>query len=183
MPEWIVDGWSEIGVAAAKVTLMYLLTLFALRLTHRRLLSQWTAIDMIAAVAIGAIVGRTAIAGDQSFAVGATAVLVLLLAHFLATTGKSQAWFSKAVDHRVRVLLEHGELRRDQLRACGLTESEVSSQLRQKGVDRLSDLRYVLYEPKGELTIVYDTDSAESDSEMVQAGLELAAQYRTRRER
>ncbi len=176
MPEWFVDGWSELGVAAAKALLMYVLALFALRLAHRRTLAQWTAIDFVAAVALGAIVGRTAIAGDQSFAVGAVAVVTLLVVHALATAGKSRPWFAKAVDHRVRVLLEHGELRRDQLRVCGLTETEVCSQLRQQGVQRLEDLRYVLYEPKGELTVVPET-TGEPDSDLVRIGLRTAADY------
>ncbi|HEY3893831.1 MAG TPA: YetF domain-containing protein, partial [Pseudonocardiaceae bacterium] len=45
-------------------------------------------------------------------------------------------------------------LRDNQLRLCGLTESEVLAQLRRDGVASVSELRYMLYETKGELTIV-----------------------------
>lgn len=176
MPAWIVDGWAELGVTAVKALLIYTLALFALRFAHRRTLAQWTAIDFVAAVALGAIVGRTAVAGNQSFAVGAVAVVTLLVVQALATAGKNRPWFAKAVDHRVRVLLEHGELRRDQLRACGVTETEVCSQLRQQGVERLEDVRYVLYEPKGELTVVPEA-AGEPDSDLVRMGLRMAADY------
>ena len=47
------------GAVAAKAVLMYLAALVGLRLTYRRTLAQWTAIDFAAAVANGAIVGRT----------------------------------------------------------------------------------------------------------------------------
>ena len=45
------------GAVAAKAVLMYLAALVGLRLTYRRTLAQWTAIDFAAAVANGAIVG------------------------------------------------------------------------------------------------------------------------------
>ncbi len=51
------------------------------------------------------------------------------------------------------MLVDHGQLRHDQLWLCGLTVSEVLAQLRQHGVASLSELRYVLYETKGELTV------------------------------
>ncbi len=57
---------------------MYVVALVGLRVAHRRTLSQWTAIDFAAAVAIGSVLGRTAVATGQSFATGATALITLL---------------------------------------------------------------------------------------------------------
>jgi uncharacterized membrane protein YcaP (DUF421 family) len=50
----------------------------------------------------------------------------------------------------------------------------VLAKLRERGVDRLADVRYVLYETKGELTIVRET-GADDDPELVRAGLRTAA--------
>jgi hypothetical protein len=101
-----------------------------LRVAHRRTLAQWTAIDFAAAVAIGAIVGRTAIANEQSFTVGAAALITILAVHWLATIGLFNSWIVKLVDHRVRVLVrvlvDHGRLRHDQLRLCGSPKGKCS---------------------------------------------------------
>ncbi|MGB8961131.1 MAG: YetF domain-containing protein [Pseudonocardiaceae bacterium] len=177
MPEWLLDGWLGLAIAAAKAALMYLVALLGLRVAHRRTLAQWTAIDFAAAVAIGAIVGRTAIAGDQSFGVGAAALVTILSAHWIATVGRYNSWIVKLVDHRVRVLVDHGRLRYDQLRLCGLTESELLAQLRRHGVASLSELRYVLYETKGELTIVREPGDESPDPELVRIGLRDAADF------
>lgn len=80
----------------------------------------------------------------------------------------------KVVDHRVRVLIDHGRLRRDQLRICGLTENDVLSQLRQRGAGSIEELRYVLYETKGELSVVFDRPG-QPDSRLVRSGLRDAA--------
>jgi uncharacterized membrane protein YcaP (DUF421 family) len=176
MPTWLVGQTGELAGVAAKALLMYGTAVVGLRLAHRRTLSQWTAIDFAAAVAIGAVVGRTAIASGQSYLVGAVALVTLLAAHTVVTYGRANRWFAKAVDHRVRVLVDHGVLRRDQLRLCGLTEADVLAKLRERGVERLADLRYVLYETKGELTVVRERGDA-NDGELVRAGLRGAAGF------
>jgi uncharacterized membrane protein YcaP (DUF421 family) len=127
---WLTGGWTDLGEVVAKAALMYLVALLGLRVAHRRTLAQWTAIDFAAAVAIGAILGRTAVATGQSFVVGAVALLTILAAHAVATLARFNGWAARLVDHRVRVLVDHGRLRRDQLRVCGLTEADLVSQLR-----------------------------------------------------
>jgi uncharacterized membrane protein YcaP (DUF421 family) len=175
MPEWLVGHAGLVGVIG-KALLMYGTAVVGLRLAHRRTLSQWTAIDFAAAVAIGAVMGRTAVAEGQSFLVGAAALVTFLAAHALVTVARGNRWFAKAVDHRVRVLVDHGRLRRDQLRMCGLTENDVLAKLRELGIRELDELRYVLYETKGELTVVRETGS-DHDGALVRAGLADAAGF------
>lgn len=154
---WLVGGSALLWRTAARAGLMYLAALVGLRFAQRRTLAQWTTIDFAAAVAVGAIVGRSALAQDQSVAMGAIALGVIVAAHWLMTLARLHPALAKAVDHRVRVLLVDGQLRRGQLRICGLTENDVIAQLRQMGHFSLEGLRYVLYETKGGLTVVPDT--------------------------
>jgi uncharacterized membrane protein YcaP (DUF421 family) len=171
---WLTGQSGDLWIVAAKAALMYLVAVLALRVGQRRTLAQWTAIDFAGAVAIGAIVGRTAVAQGQSFLVGAVALVTLLGTHMVVMYARFNSTFAKLVDHRVRVLVEHGELRRDQLRICGLTDNDVLSKLRNMGVANLDELRYVLYETKGDVTIVRE-DGAKG--ELVQIGLRDAAGY------
>src|SRR5437868_1234709 len=99
---------------------MYLTALLGLRVTHRRTLAQWAAIDFAAAVAVGAIVGRTAVASSQSLLVGVAALLVILAAHTVVTFGRFLPWVARLTDHRVRILVDHGRVCRRQLLTCGL---------------------------------------------------------------
>lgn len=112
------------------------------------------------AVAIGAIVGRTTTAGTQSYATGAAALLTLIAVHRLASLLRFRPVAGKLFDHRVRVLVDHGQLRR-----------------RQRGVFDLTRLRYVLYEAKGDLTVVPDRDAPDPEAPLVQAGLDSADGY------
>ena len=156
MPSWITGSPDALVAVAVKAVLIYATAVVGLRIAHRRTLAQWTAIDFAAAVAVGAIIGRTALASSQSYLMGAVALATVLLAHAVITLGRANRFLAKAVDHRVRVLVEHGRVRRSQLRICGLTEHDLLAQLRQGGVLDLSTVRYVLYEAKGNLTVVPD---------------------------
>ena len=173
---WLTSDWQSLGEVAAKAVLIFVVALAGLRVGHRRTLAQWTAIDFVAAVALGSIVGRTAIASNQSFAIGAAAVLTILTAHSLMTMGRFSRLFAKLVDHRVRVLVAHGTLRRRQLLICGVTENDLLSKLRERGVANLQDVRYVFYETKGDLTIVHEPPNHEPDSALVMLGLTAASE-------
>jgi len=155
-----------------KVTLMYGTALLGLRVGERRTLAQWTTIDFAAAVAIGAIVGRTALAKDQSYAVGAVALVTIVAVHRLASLLRFSPLFGKLQDHRIRVLVVNGEIRRRQLRVCGLTDNDLYAELRLRGVFDLRELRYVLYETKGGLSLVRKTE--EDGLPLVAAGLAAA---------
>jgi len=178
MPSWLVGEADELVGVAGKELLMYGTAVVGLRIAHRRTLSQWTAIDFAAAVAIGAVIGRTAVAKGQSYLVGAVALVTFLAAHAVVTLARNNRWMAKAVDHRVRVLIHHGRLRPHQLRICGLTEKDVLAKLREMGVRELADLRYVLYETKGELTVVRESGQG-SDGALVEAGLADSAGFGT----
>lgn len=177
---WLTDHWDHLGIVAGKAVLMYATAVVGLRLGERRTLAQWTIIDFATAVAIGAIVGRTAIAGTQSYATGAVALLTLIAVHRLASLLRFHPVAGKLFDHRVRVLVDHGRLRRRQLRICGLTDNDLYAQLRQRGVFDLTGLRYVLYETKGDLTIVPDRDGPGSEPPLVEAGLDSTHNYQHR---
>jgi uncharacterized membrane protein YcaP (DUF421 family) len=62
-------------------------------------------------------------------------------------------------------------LRPEQLRRCGLIEEEVLANLRRNGVGSLAEVRYVLYETKGELTIVPERGPDSPDPELVRIAL------------
>lgn len=181
MPSWLGGQTPQLAGVVGKALLMYVTAVIGLRVAQRRTLSQWTAIDFAAAVAVGAIVGRTALASGQSYVVGAVALVTLLIAHTVVTYGRMLPGLAKLLDHRVRVLVDHGRLLPRQLKICGLTENDVLAKLRQQGVHDLGELRYVLYETKGELTLVREEGAPSPDGPLVRTGLQDAAGYSTDR--
>jgi uncharacterized membrane protein YcaP (DUF421 family) len=174
---WLVGQSSSLGEVAAKAALMYATALIALRLGERRTLAQWTLIDFATAVAMGAVIGRTAIAGTQSYITGAVALCTLVAVHRVASLLRFRPVLGKLVDHRIRVLVANGKLRRSELRRCGLTDNDLFTQLRQRGIFEIDRLRYVLYEPKGSISVVQADTSTDPTPPLVAAGLNDAVGY------
>lgn len=174
---WLVGQSGAVWTVIAKAALMYITALIALRVGERRTLAQWTIIDFATAVAMGAIIGRTAVAGTQSYLTGAAALLTLVAAHRVASVLRFNPIFNKLVDHRVRVLVADGRLRRRELRRCALTDNDLFAELRQRGIFDLAGLRYVLYETKGSISVVQRDTPSESQP-LVDAGVDASAGYR-----
>ena len=118
---------------------------------------------------------RTAVAQTQSYATGAVALVTIIGAHRLASVLRFQPVLGKLTDYRVRVLVADGQVRRGQLRRCGLTDNDLYAELRQRGVFDVSHVRYVLYEGKGGLTVV-PRDVA-SPAPLISEGLRSSVGY------
>ncbi len=65
--------------------------------------------------------------------------------------------------------MRDGTLLRDELRRVGLTDDDLFAHLRERGVLSLRGVQLVLYESRGELTVVHDGHGAD---DLVRAALD-----------
>jgi uncharacterized membrane protein YcaP (DUF421 family) len=167
---WLIGHWNDAWMVCLKTVLLYGTALAGLRLGTRRTLAQMSLFDFVTAVAMGAVVGRTATASTTSYAEGGVALLTLIVIHRLVSVLRLHPAVRRLTDHRIRILVDQGRIRRRQLYICGLTEADLSSVLRQRGVTQLADVRLVLYEPTGSLTVLRDG----RDGELIRTAVDAA---------
>jgi uncharacterized membrane protein YcaP (DUF421 family) len=168
---WLTGHWNDTWMVAAKAALLYATALAGLRFGTRRTLAQMSPFDFIAAVAMGAIIGRTSTSSTTSYATGAVAVVTMITVHRLVSLLRYQPAIRRLTDHRIRVLAADGHIRRHQLWICGLTEDDLHAALRQQGLSRLGQARLVLYERAGAITVV----PSHHGGDLIKAALEQAA--------
>jgi hypothetical protein len=70
---------------AGKAVLLYATAIIGLRLGKRRILAELSPFDFVAAVAVGAIVGRIPSASDADYLAGAVTLISVLFAHALVS--------------------------------------------------------------------------------------------------
>jgi uncharacterized membrane protein YcaP (DUF421 family) len=143
-----------LGWAAVKAVLLFAVAVIGLRLGERRTLAQLSTFDCTVAVAIGSIIGRTATAASTSFATGAVALVTLLVVHRIVAFARRHSQFARAVDHPPRALITGGKIQDRELARAGLTATDVYVLLRQHAVGDLSQVGYLLYEPRGQTTLI-----------------------------
>lgn len=141
------------GIAAIKALALFVTAAVAFRLTERRTIAEFSPFDWVTAVAVGAIVGRTATAADTSWLVGVAALLTLILAHAVVARLRFVPWIRRIVDQPVRVLIRDGQLDHANLRRCRLTRADLDAILRQHGFETPEDVRLALFEAKGTVSV------------------------------
>jgi uncharacterized membrane protein YcaP (DUF421 family) len=145
---------SGIGWISIQALLLYLTAIIGFRLGKRRTLAEMSPFDFIAAVAVGAIVGRVPNAEDAAYLAGAVTLVTILIAHRIITELRHFPSIGDLVNPSSRLLVSDGEVLRDELRRSGLTQSDLYGLLRQRGYGDLSEVRYVIFEQRGQVSIV-----------------------------
>ena len=72
---------TSLGWVAIKALLLYLTAIVGFRVGARRTLAEMSPFDFVAAVAVGAIVGRVPNANDTTYVAGAITLVTILVAH------------------------------------------------------------------------------------------------------
>jgi len=153
--DWLIADWQRIGVVAVVTLLAYVIAFVLLRVSPRRTLAEFSPYDFVVAVSVGAIVAQTAVSPSVPALVGIIALVTLVTAHRVVgwlrrvAVGHTDAFRREAL-----VIVADGAFRYQEMRKADLLDREVVSELRHRGVRRLSDIRWVLLEPDGALTVV-----------------------------
>jgi uncharacterized membrane protein YcaP (DUF421 family) len=156
MFDWLVGSWRSLGYVALSAALIYLSTVVSVRwFGERRTLAQLTIFDFAVAVALGAIIARTATTTSPGYLAGLTAVVVLLLVHDLVSWVRIHVpWAAWIVAREPIVLVRDGEVDRDALLRAHMTDDDLSTELREHGVGSLRDVRLGVLESRGAFSVV-----------------------------
>ncbi len=163
----IIGGAASLGWVALKAFLLFLTAVIGFRIGERRTLAEMSAFDFVAAVATGAVVGRVPNSNGTSYLQGAVTLITILVAHNLISRMRYRPWLARIFDHPPRVLVAEGRLFQSELRKSGLTESDLYGLLRQKGVADLREVRLVVFEQRGRISVIRRGTAPDSELALV----------------
>ncbi len=156
MYTWLAGSWRSAGYVALSGVLIYVSTVLALRwFGERRTLTQMTIFDFAVAVALGAIVARTATTRSPSYVQGVTAVVALLITHNLISAARVRFTGARKVFGRhAVVLVVAGQVRDHALRRAHMTRDDLDTALRERGIASLAEVRVALLESRGAFSVL-----------------------------
>jgi len=141
---------------------IYLSVIILTRICGKRSFSKMSSFDFAMTVAVGSIIATTALSSSVSLvegAVGLTSVYVLqIAAAFIRRNDKIQS----LMDNTPLLLMDGQVILTENLRKARVTERDLRSCLRAANVKQLSEVKAVVFETTGDISVLH----AEKDMDL-----------------
>jgi uncharacterized membrane protein YcaP (DUF421 family) len=149
------DTWSSILRIVLVGAAAYLWLILVLRISGKRTLAKLNAFDFVVTVALGSTLATILLNSRVSWSEGATALVVLAIAQWVAAFTASRIGPARAVmTAQPTQLVRDGRLLDDALREQRVTSAEVRQCLRAAGFGDLEALGAVVLETDGTLSVI-----------------------------
>lgn len=155
MSGWFTTTASTILAAVLTTVGIYAAVIIATRVAGLRSFSKMSSFDFAVTVAIGTLIASTALSRDPPL-LRAISVLVAIyvLKYLIARLRLRSDRISALLDNRPVLLMEDGRVLHENLRALHMTEGELQSKLRQANVLAYADVRAVVMETTGDISVI-----------------------------
>ena len=144
----------ELLMTAARAGAVYVLMLIVIRALGKRTVGNFAAFDLLVALMLGEVVDEI-IYGDVTFLQGTIAVIVI------AAAQSSNAWltwwdhgFDKLLEGQPTVIVKHGKLQEDGMRAERMNGKDVIAHLREQGIHDLREVHLAVVEDDGAVSVL-----------------------------
>ena len=143
----------QVVVASVAIYLGFLLLV---RTTGQRSLANLSLVDLGCVMALGAIVGRTTLLENPTLATGLIALAVLLAMQRVTSLLLRHPRLERILGGAPVVLVRDGLVLADAMRRVRISDEELRAQLRLAGVTALAQVRYVVLERTGQVSVLRD---------------------------
>ena len=146
----------ELGLAVVSSAGMLVGIIVYVRLAGLRSFSKMSSFDFTVTVAFGSLLAAVSIS-SSSLAVGVVAAGALLGTQACIALLRQRTTFGQIVDNTPMVLMARGEYFDDNLRQARVTRSDVSAKLREANALDISEVRAVVLETTGDVSVLHGT--------------------------
>lgn len=149
------DTWSGVLRVLVVGTAAYAILIGMLRVSGKRTLSKMNAFDLIVTVAFGSTLAAMLLDANVPLVEGVTALALLICLQYAITWASVRSARVRQIIKADPTLLVHdGQYLDAALRAQRVTRDEVDAALRAQGKAEIGDIRYVVLETDGSMTVV-----------------------------
>ncbi|MDQ4075638.1 MAG: DUF421 domain-containing protein [Chloroflexota bacterium] len=143
-----------IGQMMVRAAIVFIIGVVVVRLGKRRFYGRYSALDLLMAIIVGAVLSR-GINGSARFTETIAATFTLVLMHWLLASLAFQFdRFGDLIKGSEYVLVEEGEIQWDAMRASKIDKNDLLEALRSKGVEELDEVKSAYLERSGEVSVI-----------------------------
>jgi uncharacterized membrane protein YcaP (DUF421 family) len=161
----------DLLAVAMHTAVIYIGLILGLRLIGRRQMGQLTVVDLVIIILLGSAVETAMVSGNTTLPAGLVCAATLFITNRLLSV---VCYRSDRLRHLVAgdtmLLVNNGEILRENLRRSGLTDDDLMASLRARGQAGLDTVRYAMRETDGSITVVPCDDTELLQSDIVVGG-------------
>ncbi|RYY28950.1 MAG: DUF421 domain-containing protein [Chitinophagaceae bacterium] len=158
------DSWEALFHVAICSTISYIVLFIFIRISGKRSLSKLNAFDFVVTVTLGSTLSAM-ILKQVPLAEGCVALIIIIsLQYLLAWLAMRSKTGEKIINSEPVLLFYDGQFLRDAMKKEVITEGEIYAEMRANRLEQISDVRAVVLELNGEITVVKKSAGAGATS-------------------
>lgn len=158
MKALLFDNWENLWHIALCAAISYFTLFLFLRISGKRTLSQMNAFDFVVVVSLGSTLSFMILA-QVPIVEGAVALMIMIgLQYLLAFLARKSKTMEKLINASPTLLFYNGKFLRDAMTREVITEEEIIAEIRKYRLERIDDVRAVVMELNGDITVVKKAD-------------------------
>lgn len=159
------DNWESIFRTTIITVLAYIALIFLLRISGKRTLSKMSAFDLIVTVALGSTLATVLLNKSVALADGVLAFALLIGLQYLISYFSVR---SKRILNLVKatpaLIVYNGEMLSKAMLKERINEVEIYAVLRENGISSIKDVKAVVLETDGSLTVINTSDGSKPET-------------------
>jgi uncharacterized membrane protein YcaP (DUF421 family) len=156
-PPYFFESWYNVVRTVTLSIIGFAALMILLRGSGKRTLSKLNAFDFVFVVAVGSVFASTIISKDITLIEGVASMATLIVIQVtLAELAMRFPVVERIINGKPTLLFSHGKFIPRALKKERVTEEEVRSAIRAKGVNRVEDVDAVVLENDGSLSVAWE---------------------------
>ena len=152
----IMESGSPLVLGVVLTAAAVLWTILLVRIVGLRAFSKMTAFDFVTTIAAGSLIAQAGTRNDWSEYFQAVAAIggLFLIQWLLAKARQRWTAAKRLLTNRPKLLMEHGRFLEDAMRESRVSRDSLLEKLRENGVADLGEVRAVVLETTGDISVI-----------------------------
>lgn len=164
MEKVFFQDWQTIGkVALTTITAFVTLFLFV-RISGKRTLSKLNAFDFVVSIALGSTLSDMMLAVVPAAEGAAVLFLIILLQYTFAWLARSSSKMEKLINTVPKIVFYDNRFLEKTMAREAITKEEIYAAIRSSGTDQINDVKAVIMELNGSMTVVKKSSGSGASS-------------------
>ncbi|MDT0650959.1 DUF421 domain-containing protein [Autumnicola edwardsiae] len=161
MEKWFGSSWEALAAICITAVGIYGAVIILTRIAGKRSFSKMSSFDFAMTVAVGSIIASTLLTTSVPLIQGIVGLAAIYTLQISVAFLRRFKVVSDHVDNSPLLLMDGKEILKDNLKKARVTEGDLRSKLREANVLNLSQVRAVIFETTGDISVLHSEDENE----------------------